>query len=859
MKSFYKPILYSIAFITSTSLFAQDFLLQGWYWDYPKTTNGHNWADTLNDKAAELAAAGFTHVWLPPLSRASFGSNSNGYDPKDLYDLGEFGGGATGFGTRSDVDNLISVFDGLGISAVADVVYNHRDGGGAEDNGAVQGWITTYSWSKANAGDQPYPSDRFRCYLAIGGSTGRGAGTYYFKISSASGHNNFNGKTYKVYMETNTVGWQGLADQNESEPNGGGDCGEGNNVIQLGRNMLASLETGGGCGTDEFALTINSGDFNAAGDTIWIYLNNTNVNGLGDYSDHRIYGTWYSGGWDVAGDIRYQTWTYFTSLPSGRGGMNYMNFKPNGNPTQLAGDWDAMYFFYDYDQTVSTTKDTLFEWSKWLWQDVGIRGFRMDAVKHFSYEFTGDLFDYLYDNSIVPEIAVGEFFDSNAGILKNWIDNVYSYMDTDTKTAIHPRLFDFSLRQSLKDACDTFGYDARNIFNSGMVDGAGSSGFNVVTFINNHDFRFPGQEVQNDPMLAYAYILTNNQVGLPSVFYPDYFGSGYKAALDSLIEVHKNFIYTSTNIDHLSRIGTPYTQGFYAGYNTTTLVYQLSGASTGRDVVVAINFAGEQLILDQGVNISTMGLAPTDTLTALVGSSVQPYSIISGSGAMHIELPARSYAVWVEGSPDYLIPVELTSFNAQTSEEGVRLSWSTGSETENLGFHVYRSNSVNGEYLKLTRDIIPGLVNSAEGATYSWTDGDVVAGNTYYYKLADINLDGILTFHGPIAVTVSSVTTTKDNGYFPSAYNLEQNYPNPFNPSTTISFELPKSSDIQLTIYNTSGQIIRRLANGQLNAGRHTYTWDARDENGKNVTTGMYIYTLKASDYSAKRKLLLLK
>ncbi|KAA3662996.1 MAG: T9SS C-terminal target domain-containing protein, partial [Calditrichaeota bacterium] len=760
--------------------------------------------------------------------------------------------------TRADINNLIGLFDGLGISAVADVVYNHRDGGMAEDNPSVQGWITSYDWTKADAGDQPFPSDRYRCYLAIGGATGRGAGTYYFKISSASNHGNFNGKTYKVYMETNTVGWKSLADLNESEPNGGGDCVEGNNTIELGRNMLATVETGGSCGTDEFALTITSGDFNATGDTIWIYLNNTNVGGLDDYSDHRIYGTWYSGGWDVAGDIKYQTWTDFTSLPSGRGGMNYLNFKPNGNPTQLAGDWDAMYFFYDYDQAVVSTQDTLFAWSKWLWDDVGIRGYRMDAVKHFSYEFTGDLFDYFYDNGIVPEIAVGEFFDSNAGILKNWIDNVYSYMDTDTKTAIHPRLFDFSLRQALKDACDSFGYDARNVFNSGMVDAAGSSGFNVVTFINNHDFRDPGQEVQNDPMLAYAYILTNNQVGLPSIFYPDYFESGLKSAIDSLIGIHKDYIFGATAIDHLSRIGTTYTQNFFGGYNTTTLVYQLNGGTSGRDVVVAINFAGESLNMDQGVNISTLGLSPTDTLTALVGHSAVPYSIIDGSGKMHIELPPRSYAVWVEGSPDYLIPVELTSFGGQSMENGVLLSWSTASESENLGFHIYRSQSPDKDFVKVTEELIPGEVNSTDGRSYHWTDVNVQPGMTYYYKLADINLDGMQTFHGPITVTFSSVTSI-DEMAMPLQFKLDQNYPNPFNPVTTIRFALPESKHVKLTIFNTSGQLVYQLINASLSAGAHTAIWNANDMNGNRVASGLYVYRLETDGQILQKKLILMK
>src|ERR1039458_286164 len=102
-----KYLFILLALILVEKSYSQDFLLQGWYWDYPKTTSGALWADTIRLKAAELKNAGFTYVWLPPLSRASSGSYSNGYDPKDLYDLGNNTLGPTGFGSRTNLDNLI--------------------------------------------------------------------------------------------------------------------------------------------------------------------------------------------------------------------------------------------------------------------------------------------------------------------------------------------------------------------------------------------------------------------------------------------------------------------------------------------------------------------------------------------------------------------------------------------------------------------------------------------------------------------------------------------------------------------------------------------------------------------------------
>src|ERR1035438_1167288 len=95
--------------------------------------------------------------------------------------------------------------------------------------------------------------------------------------------------------------------------------------------------------------------------------------------------------------------------------------------------------------------------------------------------------------------------------------------------------------------------------------------FNVVTFVGNHDFRDPGQYIQNDPILAYAYILSNNQIGVPTVFYPDYYyvpgftNTGLKNQIDKLMLVHKNYIYGSTARDYLTRFSSPYYENFNNG------------------------------------------------------------------------------------------------------------------------------------------------------------------------------------------------------------------------------------------------------------------------------------------------------
>ncbi len=648
-----------------------DFMLQGWNWDYPFFYAGiGNQIDYLAVEGENLKNAGFTYVWLPPLAKSISGSTSMGYNVRDYYDIGDFG--PARWGDRDGFENIKTVYNSLGINMVADMIFNHRDGGAWEDNGAVEGWIENMNYTKVAAGDQPFPSDRYQCYLPIGGATGNGAGTYYFKIRSASEHPNYFDKPYQVVFWTNTVAADYVtAPTTEAEPNGGGDCGESNNAILLGKRKNATIDNAG-CKTDEFALTISAADFNAAGDTIWFKMVNTGGGGLGDMTDHYLYGLWNGAlGADVQSQIKYQTATDFTNLPSGQGAMNYLNFKPNGNPTQLAGDQDAFYFYYDIDQYVPSTKTVLYDYTKYLWSDEDIRGFRFDAVKHFPGWFIGDLMDELHDNGMNPGMIVGENYDFTPSVLKGWLDDVMFNMDDDTKAAINVRVFDFALRNNLEQACDAFGYDVRNVFNSGIVDGAGGSGFNVVTFINNHDFRDPGQPVDNDPILAYAYILTNNKLGIPCVYFSDYYSPlNLRYKINGLMEAHRRYIYGATQVDYLSRYGSPYFANYISGGANTSLIYQTSYAVSGREVVVAINFSGNTLKVDQTIN--TANIAAGDTLTDIFAQTIYPFITVQDDNQIYLEIPPRSFAVFVEGDlRDELIdistPVSVTTIPGELS------------------------------------------------------------------------------------------------------------------------------------------------------------------------------------------------
>jgi len=98
-----------------------------------------------------------------------------------------------------------------------------------------------------------------------------------------------------------------------------------------------------------------------------------------------------------------------------------------------------------------------------------------------------------------------------------------------------------------------------------------------------------------------------------------------------------------------------------------------------------------------------------------------------------------------------------------------------------------------------------------------------------------------------------------ENNLLASEFELFQNYPNPFNPETAIEYYLPQSTAIRLEILNLLGQIVRTLVAGQRPAGNHWTLWDGKDDSGREVASGVYIYRLVAGKYRESRKMMLLK
>jgi hypothetical protein len=195
-----------------------------------------------------------------------------------------------------------------------------------------------------------------------------------------------------------------------------------------------------------------------------------------------------------------------------------------------------------------------------------------------------------------------------------------------------------------------------------------------------------------------------------------------------------------------------------------------------------------------------------------------------------------------------VVPVELTSFSASMlNNKRVELKWLTASEVNNSGFEIERRNLQSDKWSKI--GFIKGSGTTTEKRSYSFID-HYYSAVKISYRLKQIDFNGDFTYSKTININLTS----------PAEYKLSQNFPNPFNPSTSISFSLPSTSMVILTIYNLLGQKVAALVDEIKDPGNYEVQWNAQ-----NLTSGIYFYSLDAEGIGGKesfksiRKMILLK
>ena len=188
-------------------------------------------------------------------------------------------------------------------------------------------------------------------------------------------------------------------------------------------------------------------------------------------------------------------------------------------------------------------------------------------------------------------------------------------------------------------------------------------------------------------------------------------------------------------------------------------------------------------------------------------------------------------------SPDNL---KIKQLNSTT----VEVQWQNNT-TDSSDTMVIQRKANNGNFEDYSK---------VDSTAYQFIDTVAFPGNSYYYRLKIIKKDSTLIESYPIMIKTVLMSSVGNTNNHSNTFRLFNNFPNPFNPSTIIEFSLPHEEKVTLEVYNLLGQEVTTLVNRQMGEGLHTVKFSAA-----NLSSGFYIYRLKAGSFISNKKMLLMK
>jgi alpha-amylase len=559
-------------------------ILQGFYWyvkdpivhmdrhDYSKQPEPESnlWEYIAAEKAEQIYKDGFTHVWLPPMSKGfSFAGYNSGYAVYDRYDLGEFyqmGRVRTKYGFRHHLEDAVDALHKRKISVIADVVMNHMMGS-----------------------DDPMTKE-----IAIGYKTDNA------KIKAADPVN------YDIHINYNRV----------------------TETIPAGTEVTTHLN--------------------------FDFMNEWDAKGA--QQDFDVKGTKYS----VAGP-RGTTYSDFVWTPDFFDGQEnhgvYYHFKgkeldsvnmfgdmPSGSSSWYEAIRSDIVMGADIDLQHPKVQDELISWSKWLIDEIGFDGFRVDAVRHMDHEFlkrwAWESRSHLRDTGRSDALIFGENWDGYAERLDAYLKgqggalryedgmSPYNYRGLDNAMSLFdvPLHFDF---QKIAGENSEF-LDISQLPDRGLLAKAPNQ---AVTFVDNHD-TVPTEMLHSYIPLhtkyqAYTYILLNTR-GTPCVFYRDLYKGNALPRNRQQPYVNTNSDEMYHNISRLVKLRNEYAYGdmnYYRGY-------QILGARLG-----GRNYNGGLVYLIKNNN------GPTNSL--YIPDDGKKWTLVAGHGDKHSFRLTGNWAVWI--------------------------------------------------------------------------------------------------------------------------------------------------------------------------------------------------------------------
>ena len=347
-------------------------------------------------------------------------------------------------------------------------------------------------------------------------------------------------------------------------------------------------------------------------------------------------------------------------------------------------------------------------------------------------------------------------------------------------------------------------------------DYGGASDEFIVLFNNsNSDFDLNGYELQ--------YFAASGGAGSKITF------------ASSIIIPSKKYYLLASNPTVTVGSESVARDGSFSGLMGTSGQMVLRETATPANVLYACAWG---TITSYAAGMTDAASFPSDGMISLTPSgTTYVRTDYNTSNSQYSHIVAGSIA-YIPNSGEAPLPVELTSFTAKAMGSVVNLNWETATEVDNNGFDVERNST--GTWQKIGFVEGHGTANSPK--YYNFTDKSVT-GNKIQYRLRQVDNDGSFEYSNVVEVELA-----------PTTFTLDQNYPNPFNPATMIRFSLPTASVVTLTVYNTLGEKVVTLLNGVLESGYHQVSFDAA-----NLPSGLYLYEIKAGEFSSIKKMVLMK
>lgn len=227
----------------------------------------------------------------------------------------------------------------------------------------------------------------------------------------------------------------------------------------------------------------------------------------------------------------------------------------------------------------------------------------------------------------------------------------------------------------------------------------------------------------------------------------------------------------------------------------------------------------------------TLPVTPSWTYIGASSLNSIAYGDVNGDGMLDLAVGTARTPIVLFLNQLTPVPVELVSFSASATNEGVSLTWTTASETNNKEFRIERKTGSNESWTEIGS--VTGSGTTTQLKEYSFTD--ISAKNLsgkVLYRLNQTDFDGTHHYSKSVEAEPAGI----------SSFELLGNFPNPFNPSTVIRFTLHETAFVTLNIWSATGEIVKSLKAGLTQKGLHDIGLDMSQS-----PSGVYLYTIEAA------------